>query len=115
MSTPEQLLAQLQQLQQAQQTQSGWGAPAAAPAQAQPVGVSIPLKMESGGQTIRVYLQFGPEYASPAALNQLLFALAQQGFPLDSYQPKQQSGWGNNGGNNGYNGGGGFRRGWGNR
>lgn len=89
---------------------SPWGAPPNGGAPAAPEGVGLPLRVPlPDGRDYRITLWFGPQYANPNALIQLVGELMQAGLPLDIYQPKQQ--WGGNGGGGwqqrGFNGGGG--------
>lgn len=86
---------------------AGWGAQPTAPPTA-PTGISVPIKLESGGQSVRLYLHFAGDFSNPASINQLLATLAQAGVPLDTYQ-QRGGGWGgNNGGGYGGNRGGGY-------
>ncbi len=72
---------------------------------ASPSGVSLPVKMQTPGGSLRVYMNFGSEFASPEALNALIEQLNAAGVPLDLWQPKQS--WSRGRGGNG----GGFNRG----
>lgn len=81
---------------------AGWGQQPGAPPTA-PTGISVPIKLESGGQSIRLYLHFAGDFSNPTAINQLLAALGQAGFPLDSFQ-QRGGGWGGNNGGGGYGG-----------
>lgn len=112
---PIDLAAQLaQQLTALQQKPAGaWGV------QTTPLtatGLAVPLKLQTPQGDIRVYLQLPAEAAgSPDAIMQALQSLASQGYPLDTWQPKN-SGWGDSGNSGGWNrgGGGGYNRsgGW---
>ena len=65
-------------------------------------GVGVPVKVNRGRGTLRLYLWLPPECAaSPAALNSALDQLESAGIPLDVYESRE-SGW--QGGN--------FNRGW---
>lgn len=74
---------------------TGWNQPAAAPA-ALVQGVGVPIKVNRGRGSIRVYLWLPAECAtSPQALNAALDELERQGIPLDVYEPRE-TGWNNN-------------------
>lgn len=66
-----------------------------------PTAVYVPMKVQVGQGSVKVLFGFGPEFADPANLMNLLTALANAGFPVDVYVPKQQQGWGGNGGGGG--------------
>lgn len=96
-------------------TATGWGQqPTSAPSAS---SISIPIKMENNGQSIRVYLQFALANANPETIGALLGQLAGAGLPLDTFQVRNSGGWGGNnsnsngwGGNNNRGGGGYGRR-----
>lgn len=106
---PAAMLAGLQALLAQQQGQgaSAWGKPAThQPAQAECVGVAVPISLDTPAGKIRVYLNFtGDCAASPDALMGLVKQLADAGLPLDTWQPRESGGgsWGSN------------DKGWGNR
>ena len=78
---------------------AGWNQPAPAPT-ALIQGVGVPVKVNRGRGTLRLYLWLPPECAaSPAALNSALDQLESAGIPLDVYESRE-SGW--QGGNAGY-------------
>lgn len=112
--------AQLQQalaglLAQAQNppppAQTGWAQTAGPSPQALITGVAVPIKIDTPMGSVRAYLSLPPEIGqNPQALLGAIQALANAGYPIDAYQPKQQWGQGGNsggwsGGGNGYNGG----------
>ncbi len=67
---------------------SGWSKPQPP----QPVGLAVPLSLETPSGRIRVYLQFAPEAASsPESVLSLLKALHETGYPLDLWEGKK--GW----------------------
>lgn len=77
----------------------GWQRPQPLAASA-PVGVAVPVSLETPSGKIRVYLHFdGSAASSPQALNALLEGLAAQGVPLDCWRARTdwrsgRSGWG---------------------
>jgi hypothetical protein len=98
--TAAQLAALLTQMQAsgatATATPSAWSKPAAPSAPAEILGVSVPISVDTPVGKIRVYLNFpGSAAASPTALLGLIEQLAAAGLPLDAWQPKESSGWGN--------------------
>lgn len=60
--------------------------------------VNVPIKLQTPLGSIRIYLEFGPEWGESAEkLQELLGYLNNTGVPLDIWQGKQyQQGWGNN-------------------
>lgn len=104
-------LAALQALLAQQQAQGapapgGWNQPAPR-AQAECMGVSVPISLETPAGKIRLYLAFpGSCAASPDALMALVQQLQAAGLPLDAWQPRDSGGGGSWGGNSGGNGGG---------
>lgn len=79
-----------------------WGVPAPAPVQI--VGVSIPIKYQTPLGGIKILLTLPAECAAtPAALDVSLQNIMALGFELDTWQKKEQGGWGGNnrGGNSG--------------
>lgn len=127
--SPEMLQALQALLAQAQQQPSpaagGWAQPQ--PTAALPItGISIPVKVDTPIGSVRVDLHLPAEFGqSPQALLGAIQALANAGYPVDAWQPRESSGggWGNsNGGNSvswgnrsGYGGGynkGGYGRRW---
>ena len=71
---------------------SPWGVPAPSAA---PVinGAAIPIKLQTPAGTLRVYLSLPAECAAtPAALMAAIEGLAALGLPLDTWQPKSDSG-----------------------
>lgn len=106
------LLAQQQQPAQS----GGWAQqqPAALPI----TGISVPVKIDSPIGSVRVDLHLPAECGqSPQALLSAIQLLANAGYPVDAWQPRDNSngsGWGNNGGGSGgwgNRGGGGYNRG----
>lgn len=98
------LLAQQQQPAQA----GGWAQQQQA---ALPItGISVPVKIETLIGSVRVDLHLPAECGqSPQALLGAIQLLANAGYPVDAWQPRDSGnsgGWGNNGGSGG---------GWGNR
>ncbi len=96
-------------------TAIGWGQQTTSAPSAS--SISIPIKMENNGQSIRVYLQFALANATPDSIGALLGQLAAAGLPLDTFQVRNSGGWGGNnsnsngwGGNNNRGGGGYGRR-----
>lgn len=90
---------------------ASWAAPAAVATPGglpQPVGVLIPLTVAlPNGSEATVYLQFGPEVATPQALQAVIAQAVQAGVPIKVWQPRRDSGGGGwNGGGGRYNGGG---------
>lgn len=78
-------------------TPAGWPAPPMMGG-SQPIGVSIPIKVQlPDGSTLRMYLAFGAEAATPQNLMMLVQQLAAV-WPLDVYTPRPQFGQGFNGG-----------------
>lgn len=131
--TPDMQAALLALLSQAQQqpavhSAAGWTQPqlqlSAMPAVN---GVAVPLKLQTPIGDVRVYLQLGPDAsANPQSLLAAIQGLANAGYPVDAWQPRNQdggNGWGNSGGNSGgwggrsggYGGGGFNRSGYGGR
>ena len=98
------LLAQQQQHAQA----GGWAQPQ--PAALPITGISVPVKIETPIGSVRVDLHLPAECGqSPQALLGAIQLLANAGYPVDAWQPRDSGnggGWGNNGGGSG---------GWGNR
>lgn len=90
------LLAQAQQ--QPASTAGGWAQPQ--PVATLPItGISIPVKVETPIGSVRVDLHLPAECgANPQALLGAIQALANAGYPVDAWKPKEQ-GWG--GGNSG--------------
>lgn len=87
----------------------GWGKPAAPPAPAEVLGVSVPIKLDTPVGQIRLYLNFPASAASsPAALLALLESLSAAGIPLDTWQPKERESGGWGGGDQGNRSGGGW-------
>ena len=73
---------------------TGWAQPQPTAALVQ--GVGVPVKVNRGRGTIRLYLWLPAECASsPTALNSALDELERLGIPLDVYEPRE-SGWGGN-------------------
>jgi len=108
------LLAQQQQPAQA----GGWVQPQ--PAALPITGISVPVKIETPIGSVRVDLHLPAECGqSPQALLGAIQLLANAGYPVDAWQPRDNSnsnggGWGNNGGGSGgwgNRGGGGYNRG----
>lgn len=106
------LLAQQQQPAQA----GGWAQqqPAALPI----TGISVPVKIETPIGSVRVDLHLPAEFGqSPQALLGAIQLLANAGYPVDAWQPRDSGnggGWGSNGGGSGgwgNRGGGGYNRG----
>lgn len=98
------LQAQMAALRPAAPAVSPWGVPAV---MAAPVinGAAVPIKLQTPAGSLRVYLSLPAECAAtPAALMAAIEALAALGLPLDTWQPKSDSGngssWGNSRGNN---------------
>lgn len=86
------LQSQLAALRPAPSAASPWAS--AAPAPAQILGVSVPIKVWTPAGSLRVYLSLPAESAaSPAALNAALESLAAAGLPLDTWEGKSSS-WG---------------------
>ena len=129
--SPEMLAALQSLLAQAQQPMAaasgGWAQPQ--PTQALPItGISIPVKIDTPLGSVRVDLHMPAECGqSPQAIMGAIQALAQAGYPIDAWKPKEQGwgggdggnggSWGNRGGSGGYGGGwnrggGGFGRRW---
>ena len=103
------LLAQAQQQPATVATAGGWTQQQSV---ALPItGISIPVKVETPIGSVRVDLHLPAECGqNPQALLGAIQALANAGYPVDAWQPRNQdggSGWGNGGGNSG--------GGWGNR
>ncbi len=115
--SPEMLAALQSLLAQAQQqpinatAAGGWAQPQ--PAAALPItGISIPVKVETPIGSVRVDLHLPAECGqSPQALLGAIQALANAGYPVDAWKPKEQQGWGGN--VNSYGSGGGWNRGGG--
>ena len=104
------MIANLQQQQPpaaaAAANTGGWGTKVTA-IEVNPVGVSVPMKIETDQGSLRVMVNLGPEaITGPEALMAAIEGLERKGFPLDFWKKKGNS-WGNNGGNGGYNKGGG--------
>lgn len=60
-------------------------------------GVQIPIKLQTSQGSIRVYLLFDAQWGENAQkLQELIDTLDNMGFPLDIWQGKGNSGWGNN-------------------
>ena len=97
------LLAQSQQ--SSAPVAGGWNQPKPTASVAMPLGVSVPISLDTPAGKVRVYLQFGGENAtSPQALMGLLESLAASGLPLDAWQQKQGgNSWGGNSGGYGNN------------
>lgn len=116
------LLAQAQQQPVNATAAGGWAQPQ--PAAALPItGISIPVKVETPIGSVRVDLHLPAECGqSPQALLGAIQALANAGYPVDAWKPKEQ-GWGGGGSSGGggwggssgssYGGGGGWNRGGG--
>lgn len=86
----------------------GWGAPQPV-TDITPIGVSIPMKIETEQGSLRVMVNLGPEsITGPESLTAAIQALENKGFPLDFWKSKKTS-WGG-GSNGGYNKGGGNYR-----
>lgn len=80
----------------------GWGQPAQS-MPPKPVGVAIPIKVDTPQGSVRTYIQYGHEaIESPQALLAVINALMQAGYPVDAWVPRQQGGYG--GGRGGYGG-----------
>lgn len=77
---------------------------------AQPTGVLVPVELTGpDGRQVTVQLMFPAQFAAnPQALMGLITSLMQQGIPVRAFAPKQQGGWGGNGGGRNY---GGYNRG----
>lgn len=110
------LLAQQQQPAQA----SGWTQPQ--PAALPITGISVPVKLETPIGSVRVDLHLPAECGqSPQALLGAIQLLANAGYPVDAWQPRDSGNGGGWGGNNGWGSGGwggnngGGSGGWGNR
>ncbi len=91
------LQAQMAALRPAAPAASLWGVPAV---MAAPVinGAAVPIKLQTPAGSLRVYLSLPAECAAtPQALMSAIEALAALGLPLDTWQPKSESGssWGN--------------------
>lgn len=77
----------------------GWQRPQPAALTA-PVGVAVPVSLDTPNGKIRLYLHFdGAAASSPAALNALLEGLSAQGVPLDCWRARtdwrsSRNGWG---------------------
>ena len=98
------LLSQAQQQPAAVNSAGGWTQPA--PTAALPItGISIPVKIETPIGSVRVDLHLPAECGqSPQALLAAIQGLANAGYPVDAWQPRNQdggNGWGGNGGNSG--------------
>lgn len=88
-----------------------WGAPAPQGVP-QPTGVSFRVTLPlPDGSEIPADITFGPEYANPAAMQNLAGQLLAAGWPVKVYRPRPQFGGGGgwNGGGGGSNFGGGRR------
>lgn len=106
--SPEMLAALQSLLAQAQQPAApatgGWAQPQ--PTAALPItGISIPVKIDTPLGSVRVDLHLPAECGqSPQALMGAIQALANAGYPVDAWKPKEQQGWGGGGwGGNGNN------------
>ena len=76
---------------------TGWNQPAPTPA-ALVQGVGVPVKVNRGRGTLRLYFWLPAEAAAnPQALNAALDQLEAAGIPLDTWEPKESS-WGGNAG-----------------
>lgn len=76
---------------------AGWQRPQPLAASA-PVGVAVPVSLDTPTGKIRVYLHFdGSAASSPQALNALLDGLAAQGVPLDCWRARTDWRSGSNG------------------
>ena len=65
-------------------------------------GAAVPIKLQTPQGSLRVYLSLPAECAAtPQALMSAIEALAALGLPLDTWQPKSDSGshWGSNSNN----------------
>lgn len=108
--SPEMLAALQALLAQAQQQPvpaagGGWAQPQPTAA-LQITGISIPVKVETPIGNVRVYLHLPAECGqSPQALMGAIQAIANAGYQLDVWKPKDQ-GWGNGSGSGGSGGGG---------
>lgn len=90
-----------------------------------PDAVLVPIELNTpDGGSVRMYLSFGGQHATPQGIMTLLQTLMMQGIPVKAYYPKQRwggnggGGWNGSGGGGGYNGygnGGGGRGGYGRR
>jgi hypothetical protein len=120
--TPQDVTALLPALQnllqqtQAQATQtpaaSVWARPAATAAPADIQGIAVPISIDTPVGKVRCYLSFPASAASsPMAIMSLLESLANMGYPLDAWEPRNNSGW-NRGGNSGWSGNRGGNGGW---
>ena len=102
------LQAQMAALRPATPAASSWAN--AAPVNAAPVinGAAVPIKLQTPAGSLRVYLSLPAEYAAtPQTLMAAIEGLAALGLPLDTWQPKSDSGngngssWGNRNNNRG--------------
>ena len=86
-----------------------FGAPPPISALPSPVGLLIPVSLQTRDGEVTAYMQFGPDVAS-AQLVPLLEALSAAGWPIKAWRRKEE-----NGGNRDsrFGGGGGGRGGWG--
>lgn len=112
------LLAQAQQQPAPAMTAAAGGWTQPQPTAGLPItGISIPVKIETPIGSVRVDLHLPAECGqSPQALLGAIQALANAGYPVDAWQPRDSGGgWGNGGGNSGGgwggNRGGGYNRG----
>lgn len=106
------LLLQAQAQQPAAPATNGWAQPAppAAAAGLPITGISIPVKVDTPLGSVRVDLHLPAECGqSPQALLGTIQALANAGYPVDAWKPRDSggSGWGNSTGGSGFGGGGG--------
>jgi len=124
----EQLKALLAQAQQPAAPPAGGWAPPAPPPSALPItGISIPVKVDTPLGSVRVDLHLPADCGqSPQALLGAIQALANAGYPVDAWKPRDSggwggggasggSGWGNSTGGGGFGGGGYGRGGYGRR
>lgn len=109
------LLAQAQAKQQpAQPAATGWSQPQPQPSALPITGISIPVKIDTPLGSVRVDLHLPAECgANPQSMLNAIQALANAGYPVDAWKPKEQQGWGGgSGGGWGGNSGGGYSGGY---
>lgn len=87
---------------------AGWGAPAPA-APPTPIGVLVPVEIDTPKGKATTHLMFGPEHAGPGALAALVHGLLNMGVPVKAWAPKEGGYGGGYRNGNGY----GNRGGWG--
>lgn len=85
---------------------NGWAKAAHAVSDSLFLGVSVPIKVETPGGSVKCFIALPPEVmANPENLVNAIKRLIEMGIPVDVYAGRQDNGWQRNGGGNGGGGG----------